>query len=259
MNPLKRWCSPEQRDGQRVAGMPLLLMVALAGWIGWGKTGLAEEDGNWSSGYYRADPERTPFKIRPEAAPRGPDWRDEEPSGGRWRGERSRSEEEEVAPPRVRVPRIWNAERSGEKGWTGGGSRPWGEIPSEYGRYGESEGRGRDPDGSWRRGGDPGWDEERRAPGDPSWREPSGSRRSRPPSSRWDGPYQREYSREPEWRGDAGSDPRDGRREELRREHEAPYPPAASGADERWWGRRGGEAFWERSNGGRERSWPEGR
>ncbi|MBF0261753.1 MAG: hypothetical protein HQL97_07980 [Magnetococcales bacterium] len=194
--------SMRQMGGFGIGGTPrsVSLSCVLFLWVmtGWSPSVWAEEETHWNSGFYRVDPERTPFKIRPTAPRR--DYEEEEDRGIQWREGRR-----DDAPPPSGGARGWG------RGWNDDSrrsSRPWGRVPSQWEESGAPNGEGApNRNGLEERYGSPTRDRpsasERwsdgpaRAHDSPTARSsyrdyPSESRGG---STRWDGPYQRDTSR----------------------------------------------------------------
>ncbi|MBF0190494.1 MAG: hypothetical protein HQL99_05010 [Magnetococcales bacterium] len=254
----------------------------------------AEEDASWSSGYYRADPTRSPFRIQPE--PSRPHHQDDEAPVDRWRpgSGRSGSESQRQAPP------IWKPDRYQQH--LSERNRPWGTIPAEPdhpvspGEPDPNHGPDRDRwlDEPARASGhrpplaeDPYYrsshpDDPRapqpasgvdphdrffhpddpRAPRAASGTDPypafrSGEREERSRPAFWDGPYQKEYvpQSRPEWNRDSsGVKPQESRSPTRPDPSLSREPPRS---EERWWGQRGDDRYWDEP--GRNRYWPEER
>ncbi|MBF0416635.1 MAG: hypothetical protein HQL86_00080 [Magnetococcales bacterium] len=230
------WLGAARRGTQRT--------IVLVLWIitGWAPLASAEEDSQWNSGFYRVEPEKTPFKVRP-AQPRR-DYEEDDRSIP-WREGRR-----EEAPP------MSGAMRGPGRGWNEGArgsSRPWGRVPSQWEDPGYAHGGGSGQRNEL--------DERYSSPvgerwGDGYGRDQDPNRlgyRDYPPDrggySRWDGPYQRNDGRGGYRSGEDPSRERGG--------YEERYPRAGGYEEERprsegnWWGRGSG------SSGGR--YWPEER
>lgn len=201
--PLMRW-----RSWLRTRGNASLRISRLMGPLAMGLLLMAlpapvqgEEEDPWSSGYYRADPERNPFRPRSDPAERYPTNDDEPPKGG-WRNGRSLSDD--ASPRNGMTPQIWKP--SARDDASGRGHRPWGVIPQEWdnGTPGHSYAResdtwsgssraprrsGPDPDARSRWSGPPSEDPERWSQPE----EPPPGRRARAP---YDAPADR-WSQEP--------------------------------------------------------------
>ncbi|MBF0271652.1 MAG: hypothetical protein HQL98_06295 [Magnetococcales bacterium] len=249
-------------------------LMAMTLLLGLATSGHAEEDANWSSGVYRADPERSPFKIRPEP-PRRQSWDDDEPVA-RWpnKPQPNGSEPQRATPP------IWKPDRYQQH--LSERNRPWGAIPSESDRYPPAEERDpiRPPAASsanpgferWSDGPLPPVDERRYPPPDAYRSPPRDDRDPRSPTSPdayrspprddrdprsppafWDGPYQKEYApARTDWNRDSSGALRDDR------STLDPLPPREPPRQEdRWWGQRGDDRYWDEP--GRNRYWPEER
>ncbi|MEO5347041.1 MAG: hypothetical protein H7834_11775 [Magnetococcus sp. YQC-9] len=248
----------------------------------------AEEDPQWTSGFYRVDPERTPFKIRPSQSRR--DFTDaEEDRGIQWR--EGRRDTDYGMSPGAR--QSWG--QSARDSRSGRIHRPWGKVPSQWddsgssgpgrpwerdepdGRYSdrwsdeprgyEGSGPGRGYEGSGPGRGYEGSGAGRGYEGSGGGRVDSGYRGEfdqRGAPSRWEGPYQREYSRGTgRWGGDGARGDAYGRGSSGAGQYDD-YPPDERPRDgSRWWGRSGGGSFWdepERSRtGGNGAYWPDER
>ncbi|GAB0055844.1 hypothetical protein SIID45300_00141 [Candidatus Magnetaquicoccaceae bacterium FCR-1] len=187
-------------------GVTLSFALVFGVMAGWSAHVWAEEDTQWNSGFYRVDPERTPFKIRPPAPRR--DY-EEDDRGIQWREGRR-----DDAPPPSGQARGWG------RGWNDESrrpSRPWGHVPSQWEESGGPNGGGGPnryemEERSSSSAGDRPPVSERWNDGPARSRDSTGSRsgyrddphESRGGSSRWDGPYQREYSRGGGRWGDGG-------------------------------------------------------